>query len=325
MKEKNVMGGGLRAAQTLKDLAWVALLGAILGLVLTAYGCGGEGGSNARGVASPTLPEATIVEPPEGASPQPAAPADASTLTPQITISPAGVVSISNPTGHSVAREVCWFRNGHHPQELLETTSTELGPGESGLWPLPANLCGIELQVDVVKRGRCQLGSANLGHIDAYRYVNVACGETIPPCETELQITYEEGPWSECLPGGGGAGACWRSRTVFEIRQRIDTCTGEVVGYVRRAHSTQREECACPLPPQEVCPFPEAEVLTWHGASSPEEECAAFGPYVLTRDPVFWICKAGNDHEVWSEKPPTGEGATCRNGKEISHATSCGC
>jgi hypothetical protein len=78
-----------------------------------------------------------------------------------------------------------------------------------------------------------------------------------------------------------------------------------------------------PPPPDPECPLPEVDVLTWQGKGNPETECAAFGRYVPTDGPAaFYICKAGNDREVWLSEP-TGE--TCRNGKGISHVTACSC
>jgi hypothetical protein len=78
-----------------------------------------------------------------------------------------------------------------------------------------------------------------------------------------------------------------------------------------------------PPPPPQTCELPSVEVLSWQGKGDPATECAAFGDYVpVEADPLFWICKAGNDREVWLTEP-TGE--SCRNGKDISHTVPCGC
>ena len=76
----------------------------------------------------------------------------------------------------------------------------------------------------------------------------------------------------------------------------------------------------CPV----VCLPPEEITISWVGAGDPETECAAFGDYVPAGDanPLFWICKAGNDREVWLTFP---DGDTCRNGKDVSHVRACVC
>ena len=76
----------------------------------------------------------------------------------------------------------------------------------------------------------------------------------------------------------------------------------------------------CPV----VCLPPEEITISWVGAGDPETECAAFGDYVPAGDhnPLFWICKAGNDREAWLTFP---DGDTCRNGKDVSHVRACIC
>ena len=73
-----------------------------------------------------------------------------------------------------------------------------------------------------------------------------------------------------------------------------------------------------------VCLPPEEITLSWEGPGDPETECAAFGDYVPAGDanPLFWICKAGTDREVWLTFP---DGDTCRNGKDVSHVRACVC
>jgi hypothetical protein len=169
--------------------------------------------------------------------------------------------------------------------------------------------------------------------------VEVKTSQESEPCECacvpewkELPPVVTKGEWSECKQEQDDKGIgvscqpkCYQSRKVRTLIEEENSCTK-----ARRVKSdtteTEKRECPCKID----CVRPvEGKVLSWEGRGDPETECKAFeepglyGPYDDDEvTPTWFICKSGNDREVMYTYPT---GATCANGKDISHVTGCDC
>lgn len=171
-------------------------------IFVTALGlvaCGGES------VTTPdvSLPQQSVVQP-QAANPE--APAaepeeDASNgRAPSATVNPDGSVTFNNETYHSSGKDICYFKKGPHPQQLLYTYDGNFAASSVTNVPFPKEVtapeCGsIEIQIDVVNDGACGSPSNALPGLLAWGYVTLTDeGEWI---EQEA-VRENEGEWGEC-------------------------------------------------------------------------------------------------------------------------------
>jgi hypothetical protein len=179
-----------------------SFMAATLFAALALFGCGKAENPVQQDFSLPSH-EAPTAAPAAIAPAAPAAvPAAADGPAPTATVE-GGVVTLLNGTGHPVSRDICYFKEGPHPQELLLVKEIKAVPGATSTLSFPndalAEKLGLteaecsasgEVQVDVVKTGRCEQGSANLGPslIAFERHVPVSFERPAEPAGEEVLI-----------------------------------------------------------------------------------------------------------------------------------------
>jgi hypothetical protein len=247
----------------------------------------------------------------------------------QVHIWKTGVVDVTGP----IQKRACYFVNGPHEQVLAGELVIDVPAGEkASVGPAPGLSPDVCYQVDVADS--CSSSSIMPGLI-AVEYMG-PCDPPPPPpppsCEEEWRPECGEAPCEDepvlvgtertlaregvcaVVQGDWGPIGCRRTDAYLVVE------TWKQCDMLWTTERYERDVVPCECGP--TCELPEVEVLSWSGPGDPESECAAFGDYVPSEVPDFWICKAGNDREVWLEEPT---GSSCRNGKDVSHTLGCAC
>jgi hypothetical protein len=325
----------------------------LIAVALLLVGCSGDSVTAPETVSAPAPAAAAAPVAPEApaAVPVPDGPA------PTATVANNGTVTLNNITGHNVTRDICYFKEGPHPQELLLVGEVKASAKQSSTVPLPndvlAEKLGLttaeceaegEVQVDVVKVGRCEGGSNNLGPslIAFARHVPV----TFATEEGEPKITRVSTPvseWSECEATPNRPADCKRWRWVEVTITKTYQCREpEVVTKKKR----ESEACDCP----DVCKTQElpaegvystgvstADIFaSTGGGGNPDAECSRFGNWISNdkdehrpwdMDPAsFYLIKAGQYVRL-QYNPPDRWARTVNvdRKRSISHVTACVC
>ena len=253
MKERSRFG----RRKSDKTVWLIAIVAAVALITTYAVSCGDSPGPTTSspsayspGDAAANVPPA---QPADAEQPAAAPETDLSHNSPQGIVDPlTGVVTINNFTHHSLDLEICYFKAGPHPQQLLTVQQAPVAADRKGVTfqvpveELDLGCDPLELQVDIVRNHTCDRGSNNLELLPGDQ---VAAFPTIPGDNPWIKEDKKEyGDWSKwtgCSEVNRETCVGTRTRAIDWLQYEREKC-----GPARRVidKGTDVESASCQIP-----------------------------------------------------------------------------